>query len=72
MPKILIEATFYVRYEQTITKSQLKKLNDGVPVEEVVDVECDGYRRLGTEGDLDNVDWDLVRRPAKKKGSKKR
>lgn len=66
MPRIQVMATFTVSYTKTITKAQLKKLEAGTSLDEIID-ESDPYEQLRSSGDCD-MDWEPIpSKPRKKK-----
>ena len=69
MPKIRVTAVFEVFYVKTVTKDQLKRLEAGTSINEIVD-ETEPYTALRTRGDCE-MDWELVapkkRQPVAKK-----
>lgn len=69
MPKIQVMATFNVSYTKTITKAQLKQLEAGTSIDEIID-ESDPYEQLRSNGDCD-MDWEPITvKPRKKKAKR--
>jgi hypothetical protein len=64
MPKIKVTARFEVRFNKTISAAQLKRLEAGAPVSDLVD-ESEAYREAATGGECD-MEWDLPPKTASK------
>lgn len=69
MPKIQITANFEVRYVRTVTKSELKRLESGEDVRDVIGDE-EALEKLGTEGDDAEMEWEEVETKPRKKNHK--
>lgn len=70
MPKIQVMATFTVSYQKTVTQAQLKQLEAGTSIDEIVD-ESEPFREAATSGDCD-MDWEPVTTKTRRKKKSKR